>query len=367
VIDLHLPDTDGPRLLPRCLRREAGLPRLPAFLCSADEGREACAPAPPSRRLQRLLEPSRSNPAPELLRGLAGAACPPAAAAAAMPQPSMSYRPEPPFKHGSAARVGVLLVNLGTPDAPTRAALRRYLAEFLSDPRVVEIPRIAVVADPARHHPAHAAGQVGAKYAAVWMPEGSPLAVWTARRPSCCAATWARPGTRCWCATPCATASRRIPAVLDALRAEGATRVLVLPLYPQYAAATTASVVRQAVMQWGSRRAGCPSCASCSSTTTTPATSARWPRSVRAHWQRDGRGPHAGAELPRRARAHAAAGRPLPLPVPQDGAAAGRGAGAGAGADTGHLPEPLRQGQVAEPYTEPTLQQLARRAWSAST
>jgi ferrochelatase len=53
----------------------------------------------------------------------------------------VSFRPEPAHRHGGAARVAVLLVNLGTPDAPTPAALRRYLAEFLSDPRVVEIPK----------------------------------------------------------------------------------------------------------------------------------------------------------------------------------------------------------------------------------
>ena len=54
-----------------------------------------------------------------------------------------------------AAKIGVLLVNLGTPDAAEAGAVRRYLAEFLSDRRVVEIPRVAVAADPARHHPAH--------------------------------------------------------------------------------------------------------------------------------------------------------------------------------------------------------------------
>ena len=53
----------------------------------------------------------------------------------------MPFRAEPPYTHGSVARTGVLLVNLGSPDAPTKAATRRYLAEFVSDPRVVEIPR----------------------------------------------------------------------------------------------------------------------------------------------------------------------------------------------------------------------------------
>ncbi|MFM8344228.1 MAG: ferrochelatase, partial [Betaproteobacteria bacterium] len=61
----------------------------------------------------------------------------------------MSFQTEPAYRHGSAARTAVLLVNLGTPDAPTAPALRRYLAEFLSDPRVVEIP--AVVWKPLLH------------------------------------------------------------------------------------------------------------------------------------------------------------------------------------------------------------------------
>ena len=52
------------------------------------------------------------------------------------------FLPEPEFQHGTAPRTGVLLINLGTPDAPTAPALRRYLKEFLSDPRVVEIPRL---------------------------------------------------------------------------------------------------------------------------------------------------------------------------------------------------------------------------------
>ena len=56
----------------------------------------------------------------------------------------------------------MLLINLGTPDAPEARAVRRYLAEFLSDPRVIEIPRLRVEADPARHHPANSAEKVGA-------------------------------------------------------------------------------------------------------------------------------------------------------------------------------------------------------------
>ena len=76
----------------------------------------------------------------------------------------MSFAPEPAHRaRDRARRPRSLLCNLGTPDEPTPAAVRRYLAEFLSDPRVVEIPRLLWLADPARHHPAHAAGAVGAQ------------------------------------------------------------------------------------------------------------------------------------------------------------------------------------------------------------
>jgi len=86
--------------------------------------------------------------------------------------------------HDSAEKVGVLLVNLGTPDAPTTPALRRYLAQFLSDPRVVEIPRalwwLILHGFILRFRPASSAR----KYRKVWLRDGSPLAVWTARQAS---------------------------------------------------------------------------------------------------------------------------------------------------------------------------------------
>ena len=167
----------------------------------------------------------------------------------------MSFRPEPPHRHGQPARNAVLVVNLGSPDEPTAPALRRYLAEFLSDPRVVEIPRIVWL--PILHgiilrtRPARSA----AKYATVWTPEGSPLARWTRRQAEALASelSGTHPGLLVRHAMRYGNPS--VASVLDELRAAGATRVLVLPMYPQYAAATTASVA-DAVMQWaqGARR-----------------------------------------------------------------------------------------------------------------
>jgi len=161
----------------------------------------------------------------------------------------MTYRPEPAYRHGSAPRTAVLLVNLGTPDAPTAPALRRYLAEFLSDPRVVEIPRLlwwpilhGIIL---RTRPAKSA----AKYASVWLPEGSPLAVWTARQANLLDEALQSRGHRVIVRRAMRYGQPAIGATLDALRAEGVTRMLVLPLYPQYAAATTASV-SDAVLAW---------------------------------------------------------------------------------------------------------------------
>ena len=164
----------------------------------------------------------------------------------------MSFRPEPAYRHGQAPRTAVLLVNLGTPDEPTAPALRRYLAEFLSDPRVVEIPRLVwwliLNGIILRTRPARSA----AKYATVWMPEGSPLAVWTRRQALAVDARLAAAGHRVTVRHAMRYGNPSLPATLDALRAEGVTRVLVLPLYPQYAAATTASVADK-VLQWATQ------------------------------------------------------------------------------------------------------------------
>lgn len=165
----------------------------------------------------------------------------------------MRFLPEPPHVHGRPDLTGVLLCNLGTPDAPTAPALRRYLGEFLSDPRVVEIPPVAW--KPLLHgvilrtRPAKSA----AKYASIWTPEGSPLRVWTEKQAKQLQGYLGERGHR---RVKVAWAMRygqpSIASQLDALKAAGATRVLVLPLYPQYSGTTTASVA-DAVQAWAAR------------------------------------------------------------------------------------------------------------------
>lgn len=143
---------------------------------------------------------------------------------------------------GGAPPVGVLITNLGTPSAPTTAAVRRYLAEFLSDPRVVELPRWlwlpilhAVIL---RVRPRRSA----AAYRKIWSAEGSPLLVNARRQASALEAALAEPLHG---AVKVALGMRYgEPSVRAAMRSLddcGARRVLVLPLYPQYSATTTGS------------------------------------------------------------------------------------------------------------------------------
>jgi ferrochelatase len=153
------------------------------------------------------------------------------------------YAPEPRHEQGTAAKTGVLLVSLGTPEAPTAPAVRRYLAEFLWDPRIVEIPRPAwwlilhgVVL---RLRPRASAR----RYASIWTPEGSPLKVHTERQARLLRGHLA-PRARAPLAVD--TAARYgepgVARVLERMKREGCDRILVVPLYPQYAASTTASV-----------------------------------------------------------------------------------------------------------------------------
>lgn len=151
----------------------------------------------------------------------------------------------------------MLLCNLGTPAAPTAPALRRYLAEFLSDPRVVEIPRAlwwpilhGIIL---RTRPKKSA----AKYARIWSPDGSPLMVWTEKQARLLAGYLGERGHRVGVRFAMRYGEPSIADVLSTLKAEGVTRVLVLPLYPQYSGPTTASVA-DAVAAWMQRTRALP-------------------------------------------------------------------------------------------------------------
>ncbi len=150
----------------------------------------------------------------------------------------------------AAAGTAVLLINLGTPAAPTPAALRRYLKQFLSDPRVVELPRLLwwpvlnlIVLNTRPKRSAE-------KYARVWTPEGSPLKVHTERQAKLLRGYLGEAGQGQvvidWAMR---YGEPSVASVLDRLRAAGRTRILVMPLYPQYSVSTTASAL-DAVDAW---------------------------------------------------------------------------------------------------------------------
>jgi len=162
--------------------------------------------------------------------------------------------PEFSFSHDAPACTGILLTNLGTPAAPTPAAVRRYLAEFLSDRRVVELHPLlwrpllhGIILRLRPKRAAHA-------YAKVWTPEGSPLLAISRRQAS---ALQAELHNRLRGPVRVALAMRygepSIRAGLEQLRDAGARRLLVLPLYPQYSATTTASTfdaIARVLMGW---------------------------------------------------------------------------------------------------------------------
>ena len=146
------------------------------------------------------------------------------------------------FFHGKSESIGVLLVNLGTPDEPTSSAVRRYLAEFLSDSRVIEIPRLAWlpilygVILPKRPP------VIVKKYQKIWLDEGAPLLHYSNRQAKLIqqemesrfkGPVFIEPAMR--------YGKPSIESGLKALQEKGAHRILVLPLYPQYSATTTAT------------------------------------------------------------------------------------------------------------------------------
>lgn len=156
------------------------------------------------------------------------------------------YRAETEFDHGSLPKIGVIVANLGTPDAPTTGAVRRYLRQFLSDPRLIELPRwlwwmilnlVILVIRPPRSAEA---------YAKIWTDEGSPLLKINERLVEKLGrAMPEHNGQEVLVELGMSYGSPSIQSALDSLHASNISELVVLPLYPQYSATTTASVFDQ--------------------------------------------------------------------------------------------------------------------------
>ncbi len=194
------------------------------------------------------------------------------------------------YKHTDIPKLGVLLTNLGTPDAPTTPAVRRYLREFLSDPRVVEVPRllwwlilncVILVLRPRRS---------AAAYRKIWSNEGSPLLVHAQAQTRAVAANLQAdlPG-RIVVELGMRYGQPAIGAALRRLKEAGVRRLLVLPLYPQYSASTTASTfdaVGAELMQWR----WLPDLRFISHYHDEPAYITALAASIQEHWDKNGRG-----------------------------------------------------------------------------
>ena len=208
----------------------------------------------------------------------------------------MAFQTEPAFTHGKPpannATTAVLLCNLGTPDAPTTSAVRRFLAEFLSDHRVVEIPRpiwwLILNGIILRFRPKKSA----AKYASIWTPDGSPLKIWTEKQAKLLEGWLGEAGHRVTVRYAMryttGLSSPSIASQLDALKADGVSRVLILPAYPQYSATTTASVF-DAVYSWAAKIRAIPELRFVNRYHDDAGYISALELSVRAHWQAHGK------------------------------------------------------------------------------
>lgn len=147
-------------------------------------------------------------------------------------------------------KTAVLLVNLGTPEAPTPSALRKYLKQFLWDPRVVELPRVLwwpvlnlIILNTRPKRSAE-------KYAKIWMPEGSPLKVHTERQAKLLRGYLGQSGRgEILIEWAMRYGEPSVGRALDSLKSAGCSRILIVPLYPQYSVSTTASAM-DAVDAW---------------------------------------------------------------------------------------------------------------------
>lgn len=194
----------------------------------------------------------------------------------------------PESAHRTSARTGVLLINLGTPDAPTAPAIRRYLRQFLSDPRVVELPRALWSAVLHLFILPFRPRRLVHAYAKVWTPQGSPL-LSISRAQQSGLATALGPDVAVGLAMTYGEPS--IEQALAELQAVGARRILVLPMYPQYSGTTTGAAFDQLFEVLRSRR-WMPDIRTIGSYHDDADHIEALAASVEAHWEAQGRGEH---------------------------------------------------------------------------
>ena len=165
----------------------------------------------------------------------------------------MKYEGEKNYKHGKKERIGILITNLGTPDKPNKEALKTYLKEFLSDPRVIEIPRMIWQAI-LRLIILNLRPQKSAKlYKSIWKKEGGPLLVMLQKQKKGIQKTLRKNSKNLEIEIGMRYGNPSIKLGLERLKSKSCRKILVLPLYPQYCAATTGSTfdkVTEILRKW---------------------------------------------------------------------------------------------------------------------
>ena len=199
------------------------------------------------------------------------------------------YHQEPNYTHGDQLKVGILLANLGTPDAATAKALRPYLGQFLMDRRVVEIPRfiwcwilhcIILVIRPKKS---------AEKYAQVWLPEGSPLLVHSQKQAQLLRGFLAQKVKSPFVVElGMSYGNPSMKSALESLKAQHCDKILVFPLFPQYAASSTAAVY-DAVWKVLLKMRNVPAVRTIRNYHDHPAYIAALAASVNAYWMTNGR------------------------------------------------------------------------------
>lgn len=199
-------------------------------------------------------------------------------------------RAEPPFSHGSPSKTGLIWCNLGTPSSTKTSDVRRYLSEFLSDQRVVEIPKIIwwfilhlIILT---FRPRKSA----AKYASIWTAEGSPLLIWTQKQAELLQARLIQqygPERAPLVKFAMRYGDHSIGQALSELQTQGVDKVLLLPAYPQYSATTTASVF-DAAFDWFKNCRNTPSLRTVKHYHDHPSYIQALAQKIKQHWQSNG-------------------------------------------------------------------------------
>lgn len=264
-------------------------------------------------------------------------------------------------EHAAAPDTAVLLLNLGTPAAPTRDAVRDYLAEFLSDPRIVELPRWlwwpVLHGYILRTRPRRSAEA----YAKIWRDDGSPLLVFSERLEQAIRSEIARrTGGKVTTALAMTYGEPSVRTVVADLMRSGVRRLLVLPLFPQYSATSTGAALDAAMRMMQSLRWP-PVLRTIDNYHADPGYLAALASSVQAHWSRHGRGDRLLLSFHGIPEKYAAAGDPYPDQCRETA----RRLGDALGVDDDELlvtfQSRLGRQPWLRPYTDEIVEQLARQ------